>query len=93
MKILDVVALIEDLPEQNLCRGQVGTIVEVYEPETFEVEFVNLQGKTYAVEILNAESDTALLSISLSNDLISKVTVATSKLYRKLVLLTVNLFI
>jgi hypothetical protein len=32
MKRLDVVALIEDLPNLNLHKGQVGTIVEVYEP-------------------------------------------------------------
>ena len=53
MKLLDVVALIKDLPEQNLFKGQVGTIVEVYSPDTFEVEFVDSQGKTYAVETLN----------------------------------------
>jgi Domain of unknown function (DUF4926) len=54
MKLLDVVALIQDSPALNLCKGQVGTIVEIYEPNVFEVEFVDLQGKTYAVETLNA---------------------------------------
>jgi hypothetical protein len=54
MNLLDIVALTKDLPEFNLFRGQVGTIVEVYEPNVFEVEFVNLQGKTYAVETINA---------------------------------------
>jgi Domain of unknown function (DUF4926) len=54
LKLLNVVALTKDLPEQNLYKGQVGTIVEVYEPDVFEVEFVDLQGKTYAVETLNA---------------------------------------
>ncbi|BAU13601.1 hypothetical protein LEP3755_41410 [Leptolyngbya sp. NIES-3755] len=54
MKLLDIVALTEDLPEQQLCKGQVGTIVEVYDFENFEVEFVDLQGKTYAVETLSA---------------------------------------
>jgi hypothetical protein len=54
MKLLDVVALIQDLPALNLCKGQVGAIVEVYEPNVFEVKFVDLQGKTYAVETLNA---------------------------------------
>ena len=39
MKLLDVVALLEDLPQLGLYRGQVGTIVEVYEPNVFEVEF------------------------------------------------------
>jgi len=54
MKRLDVVALTQDLPALNLHKGQVGTIVEVYEPTVFEVEFVDLQGQTYAVETLNA---------------------------------------
>ncbi|PSN09979.1 DUF4926 domain-containing protein [filamentous cyanobacterium CCP5] len=54
MKLLDVVALLEDLPELGLFRGQVGTIVEVYEPKVFEVEFSDLKGKTYALETLQA---------------------------------------
>lgn len=54
MKRLDVVALTPDLPELNLHTGQVGTIVEVYEPTVFEVEFVDLKGQTYAVETLNS---------------------------------------
>jgi Domain of unknown function (DUF4926) len=53
MKLLDVVALNQDLPSLNLHKGQVGTIVEIYEPNVFEIEFVDLQGKTYAVETLN----------------------------------------
>ncbi|MEH2309005.1 DUF4926 domain-containing protein [Nostoc sp.] len=54
MKLLDVVALTEDLPELGLHRGQVGTIVEEYESGVFEVEFSDLTGKAYAVETLNA---------------------------------------
>lgn len=54
MKLLDVVALIEDLPELGLYRGQVGTILEEYEPGVFEVEFSNLTGQPYAIETLNA---------------------------------------
>ena len=54
MKLLDVVALIEDLPDLGLYRGQVGTIVEEYEPEVFEVEFSDTEGRAYAVETLNA---------------------------------------
>jgi len=48
MKLLDVVALIEDVPEKGLRRGQVGTIVETLAPATFEVEFCDLDGRTYA---------------------------------------------
>ncbi|MFH0340560.1 MAG: DUF4926 domain-containing protein [Chromatiales bacterium] len=48
MKLLDVVALTEDLPEKGLRRGQVGTIVDVLAPGVFEVEFANTEGRTYA---------------------------------------------
>jgi hypothetical protein len=54
MKLLDVVALLEDLPEFNLVRGQVGTIVEEYEPDVFEVEFSDTNGRAYAIETLNS---------------------------------------
>ena len=52
MKLLDVVALLEDLPQLGLYRGQVGTIVEVYEPNVFEVEFSDTYGLAYTIEIL-----------------------------------------
>ncbi|MFZ0887526.1 MAG: DUF4926 domain-containing protein [Candidatus Binataceae bacterium] len=48
MKLLYVVALIDDLPEKALRRGQVGTIVELLAPGVFEVEFSDLEGRTYA---------------------------------------------
>lgn len=51
--IFEVVVLIESLPELGLYRGQVGTIVEVYEPGVFEVEFSDMQGQTYALETLS----------------------------------------
>ncbi|TAF87779.1 MAG: DUF4926 domain-containing protein [Oscillatoriales cyanobacterium] len=38
MKLLDVVALLEDLPEHGLYRGQVGTVVDEYD----EVEWEHL---------------------------------------------------
>ena len=53
MKLLDVIALTEDLPKLGLYRGQVGTIVDEYEPGVFEVEFSDLTGQAYAVETLN----------------------------------------
>ena len=55
MKLLDTVALLEDLPELRLYRGQVGTIVEEYEPEVFEVEFSSTTGCAYALETLKAD--------------------------------------
>lgn len=48
MKLLDVVALIEDYPKASLKRGQVGTLVEDCGDQVFEVEFVDLDGRTYA---------------------------------------------
>ncbi len=46
---LDVVALAENLPEQNLVQGQVGTIVELLDGgNAFEVEFCDREGRTYA---------------------------------------------
>ena len=45
----DVVALTEDLPSERLVRGQVGTVVHVYGPDDFEVEFADRDGRTYAM--------------------------------------------
>ena len=53
MKFLDIVALLENLPELGLDRGQVGRIVEEYEPGIFEVEFSDDTGKAYAIETLS----------------------------------------
>ncbi len=47
-KLLDVVALTVDLPQYNLWRGQVGTIVEMLaDGAAFEVEFSDRNGRTY----------------------------------------------
>ncbi len=48
IQLLDVVALIADLPGNGLLRGQVGTVVETLAPGVFEVEFSDDQGRTYA---------------------------------------------
>ncbi len=48
IKLLSVVALLEDLPARGLVRGQVGTIVEKLEPDVYEVEFSDNEGRTYA---------------------------------------------
>jgi hypothetical protein len=47
--VLDVVALLTDLPAQQLARGQVGTIVEQLDSTTLLVEFSDEQGRAYAV--------------------------------------------
>ena len=48
VKVLDVVALTDDLPERKLTRGKVGTVVEVLAPDVYEVEFSDNDGRTYA---------------------------------------------
>lgn len=55
MKNHDVIALLEDLPQHNLKRGQVGTIVEEWESGVFEVEFANTNGVAYAMVALRAD--------------------------------------
>ncbi len=48
IKLLDVVALTVDLPECNLWRGQVGTVVEILKAgAAFEVEFSDRTGRAY----------------------------------------------
>jgi len=48
VKLLDVVALTSDLPDYNLWRGQVGTVVEILAGgSAFEVEFCERDGRTF----------------------------------------------
>ena len=48
INLLDVVALTVDLPDCNLPKGQVGTIVDILaEGKAFEVEFSDRQGRTF----------------------------------------------
>lgn len=53
VKLLDVVALLDDKPAEGLAAGQVGTIVDVLAPGVFEVEFLDSNGKTVALTELN----------------------------------------
>lgn len=55
IKLLDVVALMQDLPDRDLKRGQVGTVVEELAPGVYEVEFSDNEGRTYAMLPLRAE--------------------------------------
>lgn len=54
IKLLDVVALTEDLPDRQLRRGQVGTVVEIVAPSVFEVEFTDNDGRAFASLALKA---------------------------------------
>jgi hypothetical protein len=48
INLLDVVALAVDLPEHNLWRGQVGTVVEILaDGNALEVEFSDRDGRTF----------------------------------------------
>ncbi|MEM9271890.1 MAG: DUF4926 domain-containing protein [Cyanobacteria bacterium P01_F01_bin.143] len=56
IKLLDVVALTVDLPDYNLWRGQVGTVVDLLANGTaFEVEFSDRDGRTYESMGLSSE--------------------------------------
>ena len=47
--LLSSVALLTDLPERGLFRGQVGVIVETLDDATALVEFSDDQGRAYAI--------------------------------------------
>jgi hypothetical protein len=47
--VLNVVALLADLPAAGLARGQVGTVVETVGNDTVLVEFSGDDGRAYAI--------------------------------------------
>ena len=47
--LLDVVALLQDVPERGLTRGQVGTVVESLGENVALVEFSDDDGRAYAI--------------------------------------------
>ena len=51
---LDVVVLERDLPVHGLKKGDLGAVVELYEPDGLEVEFVTASGRTEALVTLTA---------------------------------------
>jgi len=51
---LDVVVLERDVPANGLKKGDLGTVVELYEPDGLEVEFVTASGRTEALVTLSA---------------------------------------
>ena len=52
-KLLDTIVLDRDLPEHGLLKGDLGAIVEIYQPDALEVEFVTASGRTAALLTLN----------------------------------------
>lgn len=55
VKLLDIVALLEDKPKEGLVAGQVGTVMEILAPDVFEVEFLDSTGHTVAIAELRRE--------------------------------------
>lgn len=55
-ELFERVVLNRDLPEHELCAGDVGTVVEPLPPDGFAVEFMEASGDTRAVLMLR-ESD------------------------------------
>ena len=54
-KELEVVVLERDVPEAGLQKGDLGAVVEVYEPDGLEVEFVTASGRTQATITLKVD--------------------------------------
>jgi Domain of unknown function (DUF4926) len=55
IKVLDVVALTEDVQQHGLRRGEVGTVVERWKDGAYEVEFSDDSGEAYAFAALRPE--------------------------------------
>ena len=55
IRLLDVVALCDEWPEQGLRRGQVVTVVDVLASGVFELEFSDDDGCTLALLAVPAE--------------------------------------
>lgn len=54
LELLSVVAVLRDVQEQKLVRGQVGTIIEKLTPNAYLVEFSD-DGRAYALASLRSE--------------------------------------
>lgn len=55
IRLLDVIALTEDVEAEGLRRGAVGTVVEQWKEGMFEVEFSDNSGAAYAFVALRPE--------------------------------------
>jgi len=54
-KLLDVIALLENIPEKKLSSGEIGTIVEQLDDNVYEVEFSDKNGRTYEMAAIDIE--------------------------------------
>jgi hypothetical protein len=55
IKVLNVVAVMEEVPDHGLRRGEVGTVVEQWKDGAYEVEFSDDSGEAYAFAALRAD--------------------------------------
>ncbi len=67
-KTLDPVVLNKDMPQFGLKQGDLGAVVQVYEPDGLEVEFVTAAGRTEALVALHQSDvrhvgDTDLMAV------------------------------
>jgi len=51
--LLDTVVLKINIPESNMYIGDIGAIVELYDPDGIEVEFISADGTTQALITLD----------------------------------------
>ena len=51
-KTLDTVVLLRDMPTHGLRAGDLGAVLETYDPDGLEVEFVTASGRTGALVTL-----------------------------------------
>lgn len=54
IKLFDTVVLGKDIPNKGLCPGDLGAVVEIYQPDGLEVEFVTGSGNTQALVTLKS---------------------------------------
>ena len=72
IQLLDVVALTMDIPKYNLFRGEIGAVVECHPNDGYEVEFISLDGYTYALVALRGNQ---LIPLSQKPQRMAKTTV------------------
>jgi len=67
-KTLETVVLNRDLPDHGLRKGDLGSVVQLYDPDGLEVEFVSASGRTEALVTLKETdvrpvADTDLIAV------------------------------
>ena len=68
IQVLETVVLMTDIPSHGLRKGDLGAVVDTYEPDGLEVEFVTGSGRTRALITLKVDdvrsvSETDILAV------------------------------